>query len=225
MTWRIWPIRNGPAGEAGAGFAVVADKVRNLAMRAADAAKNTANLIDGTVKKIKNGSDTVAKTNEAFAKVAVGAKKVGELVGEIAAASNEQARGIEQINKAVSEMDKVVQKNAASAEESASAAEEMNAQAEQMKDYVGELVVLVGGGQNDGSRRAHFMKTTAHKDRNGNRTVPFDHQLKQKEMVHMVLSGSGKKEKAVVREVAAMKAKEAIPEQVIPLEGKSFNEF
>ena len=69
------------AGEAGAGFAVVADEVRNLAMRASDAAKNTANLIEGSVKKIKNGSDIVTKTNEAFAKVATGAKKVGELVG------------------------------------------------------------------------------------------------------------------------------------------------
>ena len=68
-----------------------------------------------------------------------GAKKVSELVGEISAASNEQAQGIEQINKAVAEMDKVVQENAASAEESASASEEMNAQAEQMKDFVGEL--------------------------------------------------------------------------------------
>jgi len=131
------------AGEAGAGFAVVADEVRNLAMRAADAAKNTANLIEGTVKKIKNGSDTVAKTNEAFSKVATGSKKVSELVGEISAASNEQAQGVEQINKAVAEMEKVVQKNAASAEESASASEEMNAQAETMKGFVGELVALV----------------------------------------------------------------------------------
>ncbi|MBM4350472.1 MAG: methyl-accepting chemotaxis protein, partial [Deltaproteobacteria bacterium] len=138
------------AGEAGAGFAVVADEVRNLAMRAADAAKNTANLIEGTVKKIKNGSDTVAKTNEAFGKVASGAKKVGELVGEIAAASQEQAQGIDQVNKAVAEMDKTVQKNAASAEESASASEEMNAQAEQMKGFVAELVAMVGGGNGNG---------------------------------------------------------------------------
>ena len=71
--------------------------------------------------------------------------KVGELVGEIAAASNEQAQGIEQVNKAVTEMDKVTQQNAAGAEESASASEEMNAQAEQMKAVVGELMKLVGG--------------------------------------------------------------------------------
>jgi methyl-accepting chemotaxis protein len=79
------------AGEAGAGFAVVADEVRNLAMRAAEAAKNTSNLIEGTVKKIKTGSDIVGRTNEAFEKVAGGSRKVAELVGEISAASSEQA--------------------------------------------------------------------------------------------------------------------------------------
>ncbi len=136
------------AGEAGVGFAVVADEVRNLAMRAAEAAKNTSNLIEGTVKKIKNGSDIVSKTNEAFEKVAGGSKKVGELVGEIAAASQEQAQGIDQINKAISEMDRVVQQNAANAEESASASEELNAQAEQMKDYVGELLAVISGNGN-----------------------------------------------------------------------------
>jgi len=105
------------AGEAGAGFAVVADEVRNLAMRAADAAKNTASLIEETVKKIKDGSVIVDTTNEAFGKVAASSGKVGELLVEIAAASNEQAQGIEQINIAVVEMDKVTQQNAASSEE------------------------------------------------------------------------------------------------------------
>jgi methyl-accepting chemotaxis protein len=133
------------AGEAGAGFAVVADEVRNLAMRAADAAKNTADLIDGTVKKIKDGSELVAKTSAEFSMVASSSAKMSELVAEIAAASNEQSQGIEQINKAVGEMDKVVQQNAATAEESASASQEMNAQAEHMKGFVQELVVLVGG--------------------------------------------------------------------------------
>lgn len=133
------------AGEAGAGFAVVADEVRNLAMRAADAAKNTANLIEGTVKKIKEGSEVVEKTNAEFSQVSASSSKMGELVGEITAASNEQAQGIAQINKAVNDMDRVVQQNAANAEESASASEEMNAQAEQMKGFVNELVLIVGG--------------------------------------------------------------------------------
>lgn len=90
------------AGEAGAGFAVVADEVRNLAMRAADAAKNTANLIEGTVMKIREGSDIVAKTNSGFSQVEVSAGKMAELIGEISAASGEQAQGVEQISKAVS---------------------------------------------------------------------------------------------------------------------------
>lgn len=134
------------AGEAGAGFAVVADEVRNLAMRAADAAKSTADLIEGTVKKVKEGSELVQKTNAEFSDVAVSASKMGELVGEITAASSEQAQGIEQINRAVSEMDKVVQQNAANAEEAASASEEMSAQSEHMKGFVKDLMAIVGGG-------------------------------------------------------------------------------
>jgi len=133
------------AGEAGAGFAVVADEVRNLALRSAEAAKNTAGLIEGTVKKIKGGVDLVTTASDAFAEVATSAAKVGSLVGEIAAASNEQAQGIEQVNLAVTEMDKITQQTAASAEESASASEVMNAQAEQMKIMVNEIISIVGG--------------------------------------------------------------------------------
>ena len=132
------------AGEAGAGFAVVADEVRNLAMRAADSAKNTASLIEGTVKRVHEGAEIVARTNEAFIKVADSSSKVGDLIAEIAEASREQAEGIKQVNSAVYEMDKVVQLNAANAEENASASEEMTAQAEQMKDYVNQLIALVG---------------------------------------------------------------------------------
>ena len=146
------------AGEAGAGFAVVADEVRNLAMRAADAAKNTANLIEGTVKKVKDGSDLVTKTNDAFKQVASSSAKAGDLVAEISAASNEQSQGIGQINTAVTELDKVTQQNAANAEESASASEEMSAQAETMKGMVDELVAIVGSSgkaQKADSRSGH----------------------------------------------------------------------
>jgi methyl-accepting chemotaxis protein len=133
------------AGEAGAGFAVVADEVRNLAMRAADAAKNTAGLIEGTVGKVKEGSELVSKTNGEFKEVAVTVTKSGELIGEIASVSQEQAQGIEQVNKAVSNIDVVTQRNSASAEETASASEEMNAQTEQMRELVADLAALVGG--------------------------------------------------------------------------------
>jgi len=133
------------AGEAGAGFAVVADEVRNLAMRAAEAAKNTSNLIEGTVKRVKEGSELVEKTDGEFRQATDRVSKSGELIGEISAASNENAQGIEQVNKAVGDMDKVVQQNASNAEESASASEEMSAQAQRLKEFVAELVALVGG--------------------------------------------------------------------------------
>jgi methyl-accepting chemotaxis protein len=133
------------AGEAGAGFAVVADEVRNLAMRAADAAKNTAALIEGTVNKISDGTAIVKTTNDAFNEVAGSTQKAGELVGEIATASLEQSQGIEQINIAVTEMDTVTQQNAVTAAESASASEELNAQAEELKGFVVDLSKMVGG--------------------------------------------------------------------------------
>jgi len=139
------------AGEHGAGFAVVADEVRNLAMRAGKAAKSTAALIENSVIKVREGSDLVLQTNEAFGRVADSAGKVAELVGEIAAASAEQAQGVDQISVAVSDMDKVVQANAANAEESAAASEELNAQAEQMKVIVTDLVAMVGAQRNNGA--------------------------------------------------------------------------
>jgi len=194
------------AGEAGAGFAVVADEVRNLAMRAADAAKNTSELIEGTVKKVKDGSELVTKTNEAFTQVAESAGKVGDLVSEIAAASNEQAQGIEQTNKAVAEMDKVVQQNAANAEESASASEEMNAQAENMKGMVGGLVVLVGG-------TAKEMKADRKLVLHGTRTS--QHPTNR---IHPAPA------KAKGKEIAIQKTKEVTPDQVIPMDD-DFKDF
>jgi len=143
------------AGEAGAGFAVVADEVRNLAIRAAEAAKNTAGLIEGTVRKIKDGTELVNTTNRDFAEVAEKSVKVAELVNEISAASTEQAEGINQVNKAVVEMDKVVQQSAANAEELASAAEETNAQAEMMRGNIVSLKTIISGDEkfDDGRSR------------------------------------------------------------------------
>jgi len=132
------------AGEAGAGFAVVADEVRNLALRAAEAAKNTAALIEGTMKAVQNGNELTQSTRDAFTENMEIARKVDALVAEIAAASSEQAQGIEQVNTAIAEMDKVVQEVAATAEESASASEEMSAQAFQMEDIMGDMIALVG---------------------------------------------------------------------------------
>lgn len=199
------------AGEAGAGFAVVAEEVRNLALRSADAAKNTAELIDGTVKKIKSGSDLVAETNNAFAKVAESSSKVGELIAEVTAASNEQAQGIEQTNTAVAEMDKVTQQNAANAEESASASEELSAQAEQMMVIVGELKALVGG--------------------NGNNTVSTRQTLNRKHRIkakRALPASAGKAKFLAVRKTKPAEisqGKEVRPDQVIPLDEEDFRGF
>jgi methyl-accepting chemotaxis protein len=210
------------AGEAGAGFAVVADEVRNLAMRAADAARNTANLIEGTVTKIKIGSEVVTKTNEAFAKVATGAKKVGELVGEISAASNEQAQGIEQINRAVSEMDKVVQKNAANAEESASAAEEMNSQAEQMKGFTKDLLALVSGNKNG---NGHISFKDNHPVGISRGRLPGIHQRQKNGSLGSLNASNRKEDGKGVGVAAHRKAKEVRPDQVIPMDEGDFKQF
>ena len=195
------------AGEAGAGFAVVAEEVRNLALRSADAAKSTAELIEGTVKKVSGGSGLVNKTNDEFRTVSESTSKVGELVSEIAAASNEQAEGINQVNSAVSEMDKVVQQNAASAEESASASEEMSAQAEQMKAMVGELIAMVGGRSSAGGDRnssAHLSDTASHQ-------------------IHNTFAMAGKNKKNKVAEVH--NEGEVNPNKIIPMDEDSFADF
>jgi methyl-accepting chemotaxis protein len=132
------------AGEAGAGFAVVADEVRNLAMRAAEAAKNTATMIEGTIVKVKDGSALVDKTHTAFTQVSESVEKMNSLIGDIAIASSQQALGIEQINKAVAMMDDVVQQTAATAEEAAAQSQEMRQQANVLETVVQKLEAMVG---------------------------------------------------------------------------------
>lgn len=133
-------------GDAGAGFAVVADEVRNLAMRAADAAKNTAELIEGTVRNIADGSKLVSTTNRAFSEVAGSAVKVGELVGEIASASRGQADGIEQVKITIGDMKRIVQQNSANAEESAAASQELDAQCTASYEIVIKLRQMIEKG-------------------------------------------------------------------------------
>ena len=142
------------AGEAGAGFAVVADEVRSLAMRAAEAAKSTQSLVEDMVQGIGDGSSLVAKAQDGFSRMIQAANRVTGLISEIAAASQEQAQGINQINLAMSQLDRVTQSNAASAEESASASEELSAQAESMTAMVNELVALVNGAGGNGLGRS-----------------------------------------------------------------------
>jgi len=133
------------AGEAGKGFAVVAEEVRNLAMRSAEAAKNTAALIEGSVQNAKNGVVIADEVGKSLSEIQHSSEKVNALISEIAAASAEQSQGIGQVNQAVQQMDKVTQSNAAAAEECAAAAEELSGQSEQMRGVVIDLQELVGG--------------------------------------------------------------------------------
>ena len=148
------------AGEAGAGFAVVADEVRNLAMRAAEAAKNTSNLIEGTVHKINTGSALVRETSESFNLATESTTRIGVIITEIAGAASQQAEAISQVTKAIHEIDTVTQGNAAAAEESAAASEELSAQSEMMKGSVGQLLEMVGG-SGDGSARGGSTSSRA----------------------------------------------------------------
>ena len=116
-----------------------------MAQRAAEAARDTATMIEGLVKNADNGVAVNERVAEAIRQTVESAGRVDALVAEIAAASREQAQGIGQINTAMSQMDQVTQSNAANAEESASASEELSAQAEEMRRTVLELQALVGG--------------------------------------------------------------------------------
>jgi methyl-accepting chemotaxis protein/methyl-accepting chemotaxis protein-1 (serine sensor receptor) len=148
------------AGEAGMGFAVVADEVRNLAQRSAQAAKDTATLIEESILKSTEGSTKLGEVAASIHAITEGADKVKTLVDEVDASSKEQAQGIEQISKAVAQMDEVTQRTAANAEESASASEELNAQSQALMAVVEHLEALVGAssGHSASSRKAVVTK-------------------------------------------------------------------
>ena len=150
------------AGEAGKGFAVVAEEVRNLAQRSAEAAKNTAEMIQSSVKNADNGVSISKEVGEMLTKIAEGNRKANDLVSEITAASKEQSQGIEQINTAVGQMDQVTQSSAANAEESASAAEELSSQAEELNNMVAELRQMVGGSGQDVGSTGKAAKSKKH---------------------------------------------------------------
>ena len=200
------------AGESGAGFAVVADEVRGLAMRAAEAAKSTAGLIEGTVRRVKEGTDLVAQTDAEFREAASSVAKSGELVAEISAASQEQDQGIDQINRAVSQMDKVTQQTAANAEETASASEEMNSQATQMKSLLQELGALVG----EKTERKPTKDTAPQVTSPKRQALPPRTKLKQydRQSPAHATNGNGKGS-----------GKPASPQLIIPFEDDTLNDF
>ncbi len=156
------------AGEAGKGFAVVADEVRSLATRSAQAAKDTTQLIESTIERVKNGNGIAGELESSFKEIETGAGSVSRLISEIASASQEQATGVDQVNTAMAQMDKVTQQNAAAAEESASASEELSAQAKVLADMVGDLVSLVHGGNGNGNGHAKPVLRVSRNSGNGN---------------------------------------------------------
>lgn len=124
------------AGQHGKGFAVVAEEVRNLAARSAAAAKDTTELIEGSVEKVQIGTKIANETAVALVEIVDGIDKAASLVSNIAESSNVQASGIAQVNKGLEQVSQVVQNNSATAEESAASSEELSGQAELLKSMV-----------------------------------------------------------------------------------------
>jgi len=137
------------AGQNGRGFAVVAQEVRNLAARSANAAKETAELIEGSIKKVSGGSKIANETAIALDKIVEGVTKVAILVGDIAISSNEQASGVTQINKRIMQVSDATQTNSASAEESAAASEELSGQSDILKEMIGKFELKSRNESND----------------------------------------------------------------------------
>ena len=134
------------AGEQGRGFAVVAGEVRNLAQRSAGAAKEIKTLIQDSVEKVEDGSRLVDQSGTTLGEIVASVKKVSDIIAEIAAASQEQSSGIDQVNKAITQMDEVTQQNAALVEEAAAASESMDEQARGLQKLMEFFKVDAGAG-------------------------------------------------------------------------------
>ena len=135
------------AGSAGKGFAVVADEVRNLASKSAEASKNTAALIENSIKAVQNGTRIADETAKALLHTVEGAKEVTMLVDKISEASSSQSSAISQITLGIDQISSVIQTNSATAEESAAASEELSSQAQLMKALVSRFKLKNSGFQ------------------------------------------------------------------------------
>lgn len=129
------------AGAAGKGFAVVADEVRNLASKSAEASKNTAALIESSIRAVENGTRLADETAQSLLVAVEGAKEVASTIDKISEASSEQASSIAQVTQGVDQISSVVQTNSATAEESAAASEELSGQSQMLKNLVGRFTL------------------------------------------------------------------------------------
>jgi methyl-accepting chemotaxis protein len=143
------------AGQHGKGFAVVAEEVRNLAARSAKAAGETAALIEGSLAKVHNGTRIAGSTAGSLQRIVEEVAEATELMAQIAAASAEQAKGIDQVNQGLGQIDRVTQQNTATAEESAAAAEELSSQAEGLRQML-EHFKLVESARKGGGALPHL---------------------------------------------------------------------
>jgi methyl-accepting chemotaxis protein len=203
------------AGEAGKGFAVVAEEVRNLAQRSAEAAKNTAELIEDSKKNSEDGVSVTSEVGEILEQIAESAEKVANLIAEVSAASDEQSQGIDQVNTAVAQMDKVTQSNAANAEESASASEELSGQARELNDMVAQLVAIVGGSTGQVKMRE---------------TKELDVQRKDDQHLHQHIFSLHKKDGKAEKALASIRKpahqeKVVKAEEIIPLDDDDLSNF
>jgi methyl-accepting chemotaxis protein len=148
------------AGEAGKGFAVVAQEVRTLAQRSADASKQIKGLISASNAQVKTGAQLVNQAGSSLTEIVTSVKKVSDIVAEIAAASAEQARGLEEVNGAVVNMDEMTQRNGALVEETNASAQAMANQARQLAELVGRFRVDPNAAS-DGDEDHHEMKDAA----------------------------------------------------------------
>ncbi|MDY0212469.1 MAG: methyl-accepting chemotaxis protein [Desulfuromonadaceae bacterium] len=147
------------AGQHGKGFAVVAEEVRNLAARSAKAANETTAMIESAIQKAKNGTQIAEGTAEALDGIVNGITKVSDLVGEIAAASDEQTKGISQISIGLEQIDEVTQQNTANAIQCAATSEELAAQAHELREMLSRFMLFprYGVGQEDGSAQVDSL--------------------------------------------------------------------